>query len=75
MVGGGHVDGDVALVAQGDEQVVVCGVDSTPEPELGGEAGLRGVEEGQRARGQLGARGAWTGEPGGWGGSSAGHRR
>ena len=38
------MDGDVALVAQGDEQVVVRGVRSTPEPELGGEAGLRGVE-------------------------------
>ena len=36
MVGGGHVDGDVALVAQGDEQVVVRGVGSTLEPELGG---------------------------------------
>ena len=44
MAGGGQVDGDVALVAQGDEQAVVRGVGSTPEPELGGEAGLGRVE-------------------------------
>ena len=44
MAGGGQVDGDVALVAQGDEQVVVRGVGGTPEPKLRGEAGLRGVE-------------------------------
>ena len=34
MAVGGQVDGDVALVAQGDEQVVVRGARSTPEPEL-----------------------------------------
>ena len=31
---GGQVDGDVALVAQGDKQVVICGVRCTLEPEL-----------------------------------------
>ena len=34
MLGGGQMDGDVALVAKGDKQVVVCGMGSTPEPEL-----------------------------------------
>ena len=34
MAVGGQVDGDVALVAQGDKQVVICGVCSTAEPEL-----------------------------------------
>ena len=50
MLGTGQMDGDVALVAQGDEQVVVRGVGSTPEPELGGEAGLRGVEAPEGSR-------------------------
>ena len=44
ILGGGQVDGDVAVVAQGDQLVLVRGVGSTPEPELGGKAGLRGVE-------------------------------
>ena len=34
MAVGVQVDGNVALVAQGDKQVVICGVRSTPEPEL-----------------------------------------
>ena len=40
-LGGGQVDGDVAL---GDERVVVRGVGGTPEYELCGEARRRGVE-------------------------------
>ena len=40
----GQVDGDFALVAQGDKQISVRGVCGAPVRELWGEAGLRRME-------------------------------
>ena len=43
-LGQGQVDGDVALVAESDEKVMIRGVSFAPDPDFRGEARLRGVK-------------------------------